>query len=80
MKRSFSRLPRHLREIQADLTEHARGFGLDFYTIMFEVLSYEEMNEVASYGGFPKRYPHWRFGMEYERMSKSYSYGLHKIY
>ncbi|MBW2261862.1 MAG: SpoVR family protein [Deltaproteobacteria bacterium] len=80
MKHSFSRLPRHLREIQAKLTEYARGFGLDFYTIMFEVLSYEEMNEVASYGGFPKRYPHWRFGMEYERMSKSYSYGLHKIY
>ncbi len=80
MKRSYSRLPRHLREIQAELTEHARGFGLDFYTIMFEILTYEEMNEVASYGGFPKRYPHWRFGMEYERMSKGYSYGLHKIY
>ncbi len=80
MKRSFSRLSRHLREIQAELAEHARGFGLDFYTIMFEVLTYEEMNEVASYGGFPKRYPHWRFGMEYERLSKGYSYGLHKIY
>ncbi|MBM4397233.1 MAG: SpoVR family protein, partial [Deltaproteobacteria bacterium] len=25
-------------------------------------------------------YPHWRFGMEYERLQKSYSYGLHKIY
>jgi len=80
LRRTFSRLPRHLREIQADITEHARGFGLDFYTILFEILTYEQMNEVASYGGFPKRYPHWRFGMEYERMSKGYSYGLHKIY
>ena len=28
---------------------------------------------VASYGGFPTRYPHWRFGMEYlEQLQKSY--------
>ena len=26
------------------------------------------MNEVAAYGGFPTRYPHWRFGMEYEQL------------
>ncbi len=38
------------------------------------------MNEIAAYGGFPSRYPHWRFGMEYEQLSKSYEYGLSKIY
>jgi hypothetical protein len=38
------------------------------------------MNEIAAYGGFPVRYPHWRFGMEYEQLSKSYEYGLSKIY
>ena len=37
------------------------------------------MNEVAAYG-FPTRYPHWRFGMEYEQLSKSHAYGLSKIY
>ena len=37
-------------------------------------------NEIAAYGGFPTRYPHWRFGMEYEQLSKGYSYGLQKIY
>src|SRR5690606_14164269 len=26
------------------------------------------------------RYPHWRFGMEYEQLSKSNEYGLSKIY
>jgi hypothetical protein len=36
--------------------------------------------QVAAYGGFPTRYPHWRFGMEYEQLDKSYSYGLSKIY
>jgi len=35
---------------------------------------------VAAYDGFPGRYPHWRFGMEYLRMSKSFAYGLHRIY
>ena len=44
------------------------------------VLDFEEMNMVAAYGGFPNRYPHWKFGMEYERLNKSYAYGLHKIY
>ena len=38
------------------------------------------MNEVAAFGGFPTRYPHWRFGMDYEQLSKSYEYGLSKIY
>jgi stage V sporulation protein R len=82
LRRSYlaSRLPRHLREIQAQLTGFAEGYGLDFFTIIFEILSYTQMNEVASFGGFPKRYPHWRFGMEYERLSKGHAYGLHKIY
>jgi spore cortex formation protein SpoVR/YcgB (stage V sporulation) len=35
---------------------------------------------IASYGGFPVRYPHWRFGMEFMEMQKSYEYGLSKIY
>ena len=44
------------------------------------MLTYDQMNEIAAYGGFPSRYPHWRFGMEYEQLSKSYEYGLSKIY
>jgi stage V sporulation protein R len=31
-------------------------------------------------GGFPIRYPHWRFGMEYNQLSKGYTYGLSVIY
>jgi len=55
-------------------------YGLDFFEVIYEVLDFQKMNEVASYMGFPTRYPHWRFGMEYERMRKSYAYGLHRIY
>ena len=41
---------------------------------------YEQMNQIAAYGGFPQRYPHWRFGMEYERLRKQHHYGLGRIY
>ena len=58
----------------------ASGYGLDFFPTIFEMVNYEEMNMLASYEGFPIRYRHWRWGMEYERLSKSFAYGLHKIY
>ena len=73
-------LPRYLRDIQAEMEGYAQGYGLDFFPNIFEILTYEQMNMVASYGGFPTRYPHWRFGMEYDKLRKSYTYGLSKIY
>lgn len=62
------------------IAEHARGYGLDFWEVCFELLDHDELNEVAAYGGFPTRYPHWKFGMEYEQLAKGYTYGLQKIY
>jgi stage V sporulation protein R len=58
----------------------ARGSGLDFFEVVFEMLDAKDVNAVAAYGGFPVRYPSWRFGMEYERLEKGYRYGLSKIY
>jgi stage V sporulation protein R len=69
-----------LREWIRKIETYARSYGLDFFPVVFEMVDFNEMNEVASYGGFPVRYPHWRFGMQYQYMEKSYSYGLHKIY
>ena len=62
------------------MEEIASGYGLDFFETIFEVLDYEELSMFAAYGGFPVRYPHWRFGAEYDELMKSYSYGLSKIY
>jgi stage V sporulation protein R len=73
-------LPADLRALQGDIEGHARSYGLDFYETIFEVLDYDELSEIAALGGFPTRYPHWRFGMEYEQLSKGYRYGLQKIY
>lgn len=73
-------LPKQLADIQAQMEDYARGYGLDFYPTIFELVDAEQLNAIAAYGGFPTRYPHWRFGMEYEQLSKSYNYGLSKIY
>jgi stage V sporulation protein R len=75
-----TRLPRYLRNEQERIEKFAKEYGLDFFPVIFEILTYDQMNEIAAYGGFPTRYPHWRFGMEYEQLSKSYEYGLSKIY
>src|SRR5271155_1711572 len=73
-------LPDDLRAIQLETEAHARDYGLDFYDTIFEVLDYDELSEIAALGGFPNRYPHWRFGMEYQHLAKGYRYGLQKIY
>ena len=58
----------------------ARECRLDFFETVFEMVDFDQMNQIAAYGGFPQRYAHWRFGMEYERLRKQHSYGLGKIY
>ncbi len=73
-------LPAYLLELQREIEGHARGFGLDFWEVRFEVLDYKKMQEVAAFGGFPVRYPHWRFGMDFDGLTKSHIYGLSKIY
>jgi stage V sporulation protein R len=75
-----SELPGPLIEIQQAIQEHARGYGLDFWETRFTMLDYKRMQEVAAFGGFPVRYPHWRFGMDFDHLSKSHVYGLSQIY
>jgi len=58
----------------------AREAGLDFFETRFEIVDFDALQQVAAYGGFPQRYPHWRFGMDYERLRKQHVYGLGKIY
>ena len=69
-----------LQTAWTDIEQYAKDYGLDFFPIIFEVLDYKTLYEVAALGGFPIRYPHWRFGMEYNQLSKGYAYGLSVIY
>src|ERR1043165_4199587 len=75
-----TRLPPDLRALKQEIEQHARDFGLDFFETIFEVIDADDLNEIAAYGGFPTRYPHWSFGMSYEELRKGYDYGLSKIY
>ena len=73
-------LPPHLVELHHEIREYADEFGLDYFDTIFELVSADQMNMVASFGGFPTRYPHWKWGMEYDSLSKGHTYGLQKIY
>ena len=69
-----------LLRIRDEIHGYALEFGLDFHPVRFEVCDYDTINILAAQGGFPNRYPHWRFGMDYDQLSKGYAYGLQKIY
>lgn len=66
--------------VKNTIRECASNYGLDFFETFFELLDVGEVNEIAAFSGFPKRYPHWRFGMTYDKLSKGHTYGLQKIY
>lgn len=73
-------LPPALQDQALSIEAVAREAGLDFFDVHFEMLDAKDVNAIASYGGFPVRYPSWRFGMEFERMEKGRKYGLARIY
>ena len=73
-------LPDHLREWAVKIEAIAKRHRLDFFPTIFEMVTYEQMNMLAAYDGFPIRFRHWKWGMQYERLQKSYAYGLSKIY
>lgn len=73
-------LPRELAENAQIILQACKDYGLDFYPTVIQKLTYDEISEIAAYGGFPVRYPHWSFGMEYEELQRGYEYGMHKIY
>jgi stage V sporulation protein R len=79
-KQYDTRLPPDLRALKEEIEGYARAYGLDFYETVFEVVDADDLNEIAAYGGFPTRYPHWSFGMAFEELKRGYDYGLSKIY
>ena len=48
----------------------ARTLGLDPYDVNYWIVDHDDMNELVAYGGFQHRYPHWRWGMQYDRQQK----------
>lgn len=69
-----------LLELQKEIQGYADEFGLNYFDQVFEVCDYDTINILAAQGGFPIRYPHWKFGMDYDQLSKGYRFGIQKIY
>jgi len=71
------------RELEASIEqmyEIARGFGLDFYTMRFELVPADVLYTFGAYAGMPTRFSHWSFGKAYHRMKLDYDFGLSRIY
>lgn len=79
-RRTSTDLPPVLRDHMEKIRAKALEYGLDFPEVIFEVLDFNTMNQIAAYGGFAVRYPHWKWGMEYEGLSKRDAYGMGRIY
>ncbi len=58
----------------------ARKLGLDPYPVNYWVVDYDEMNQLIAYSGFQTRYPHWRWGMQYDRQQKQDQFGMGKAF
>jgi len=62
-----------------EITEIARGFGLDFYPMRYEICPADIIYTFGAYG-MPTRFSHWSFGKMFRKMKMQYDYGLSKIY
>lgn len=76
----MTRLSERLEGARTEIEEYARKYGLDFYDTVFEAVSPREMLVAAARDGFPSRYEHWRFGMEYRMMKTQFDLGGMRIY
>jgi stage V sporulation protein R len=63
-----------LQEPAEEARNLAHKLGLDPYDVNYWVVGYDEMNELIAYNGFQERYPHWRWGMQYDRQQKQGQY------
>ncbi|WP_313996566.1 SpoVR family protein [uncultured Paenibacillus sp.] len=62
-----------------EITEIAKGFGLDFYPMRYEICPADIIYTFGAYG-MPTRFSHWSFGKTFHRMKMQYDFGLSKIY
>ncbi|MBM7580849.1 SpoVR family protein [Jeotgalibacillus terrae] len=62
-----------------EVTEIAKGFGLDYYPMRYEICPASVIYTFGAYG-MPARFSHWSFGKQYHKMKMQYDLGLSKIY
>ncbi|MFD0590812.1 SpoVR family protein [Paenibacillus sp. GCM10027627] len=70
---------RELERAIDEITEIAKGFGLDFYQMRYEICPADIIYTFGAYG-MPTRFSHWSFGKTFNKMKMQYDFGLSKIY
>ena len=75
-----TRVAQDLEEPATLARELAIRLGLDPYPVKYWIVDYDEMNQLIAYEGFQERYPHWRWGMKYDRQRKTDRYGAGKAF
>lgn len=50
-------LPPELEQARVEIKALCESYGLDFFDTIFEMCTYEEINMIAAYGGFPHALP-----------------------
>lgn len=63
-----------LEDAVEEAREIAKDLGLDPRPVNYWIVDYDEMNELIARDGFQKRYPHWRWGMKYDKQRKQGQY------
>lgn len=73
------KLNKYLQEKVSELEKISEEWGLDWYTLSYEIVPIDVMLEVMSYG-LPTRARHWKYGQSYEYQKYSGEMGMSKVY
>ncbi|MHB8124804.1 MAG: SpoVR family protein [Desulfitobacteriaceae bacterium] len=68
-----------LNAVAEEIEKVARGLGLDFFPVYFEVCPAEALYTFGAYG-MPVRFTHWSFGKAFHRLKTQYDLNLSRIY
>jgi len=74
------KMPEELKRHASTILKACEDYGLDFFPTNIQLMTYDDISEIAAYGGFPVRYPHWSWGMEYEKLQRGYELNMGKIH
>lgn len=69
-----------LAKLIPEVIQICKDEGLDPFDLAIEEYNADEIAEIAAYGGFPVRYPHFSFGQSFESLHHQYHTGQGKIY
>jgi len=73
-------IAKKLKPIRDEAQKRIEELGLEPRDVKYWINHNDEVNQLAAYGGFQERYPHWRWGMKYDRQQKQDEYGGGKIF